>query len=484
MEQSMKFTPWCIAIGAALALTACGGGGGGKAPLPEYPELPPQRPVHAIQAPTVALGDRLHVGSDTAAAADQLPPVTAHGDATVFFGPVPDGLGAAELIAYLQADAASLAEDGQDDMDDQLLPGGLFIRFQSTPPTVRVTEGAPAALIDEAVRVVQLINAALPAEWQLKFGSQPGPAGALGAPDGEILIEFAAQENWSHPDAPPPSEGIEIGLAQPQYDIVPTGDPAVPFHVEIVAGQVWVDPTRTQGLERLGVIAHELIHVLGRNHADPARFPKTIMVAGGGEGPTDHVLHPLDREALLAVYKRLEPGTAPDDIADALGSWSDTSIHVRGALDTSDGTVAFGTALRNGLSRPWAFGPTPQANLEANAQLSGNARWSGRLLGFTPQAEVVAGATDLTVTLGALTGRMDFTRLESWAAHETPGAVGTGDMWQDGDLSYGIEVRGNTFVQTGGDDGTLTGAFFGASHAAMGGVLERDDLSAGFGGKQ
>ena len=106
------------------------------------------------------------------------------------------------------------------------------------------------------------------------------------------------------------------------------------------------------------------------------------------------------------------------------------------------------------------------------------------MLGLTPQAEVVAGGAALTVALETLTGRMDFTRLESWAAHETPGAVGTGDLWQDGDLSYGIEVRGNTFVQTGGDDGTLTGAFFGASHAAMGGVLERDDLSAGFGGKR
>ena len=478
----MKFTPRFIAIGAALVLTACGGGG--KGPFLEHPELPPQKPVHAIQAPTVALGDRLHVGSDAAAATDQLLPVAAHGDAAVFFGPVPDGLGAAELIAYLQADAASLAEDGQDDMDDPLLPGGLFLRFQSAPPTVRVAEGAPAELIDEAVRVVQLINAALPREWQLQFSREPAPAGTFGAPDGEILVEFAAQENWSHPDAPSPSESIEIGLAQPQYDIVSTGDPAAPFHIRIVAGQVWVDPTRTQGLERLGVIAHELLHVLGRNHADPARFPKTIMVAGGGEGPADHVLHPLDREALLAVYKRLEPGTTPDGISDALGSWSDTSLHVRGVLDTSDGTVAFGTALRNGLSQPWAFGPTPHTNLEANTQLSGSASWSGRLLGLTPQAEVVAGGAALTVALGTLTGRMDFTRLESWAAHETPGAVGTGDLWQDGDLSYGIEVRGNTFVQTGGDDGTLTGAFFGASHAAMGGVLERDDLSAGFGGKR
>ena len=52
---------------------------------------------------------------------------------------------------------------------------------------------------------------------------------------------------------------------------------------------------------------------------------------------------------------------------------------------------------------------------------------------------------------------------------------------QDGDLGYRIEVRGNTFVQTGGDTGTVTGAFFGPAHEGMGGVIVRDDLSAGFG---
>ena len=39
-------------------------------------------------------------------------------------------------------------------------------------------------------------------------------------------------------------------------------------------------------------------------------------------------------------------------------------------------------------------------------------------------------------------------------------------------------------MQTGGDAGTVTGAFFGPAHEGMGGVLERDDLSAGFGGKR
>ena len=57
-------------------------------------------------------------------------------------------------------------------------------------------------------------------------------------------------------------------------------------------------------------------------------------------------------------------------------------------------------------------------------------------------------------------------------------------MWGDGDLGYTIAVNGNTFVQTGGDTGTVTGAFLGRAHEGMGGVLERNDLSAGFGGKR
>ena len=60
----------------------------------------------------------------------------------------------------------------------------------------------------------------------------------------------------------------------------------------------------------------------------------------------------------------------------------------------------------------------------------------------------------------------------------------SGATWRDGRLTYGIAVRGNTFVQTGGDAGLVTGAFFGPSHEGMGGVLVRDDLSAAFGGKR
>ena len=59
---------------------------------------------------------------------------------------------------------------------------------------------------------------------------------------------------------------------------------------------------------------------------------------------------------------------------------------------------------------------------------------------------------------------------------------GGGTRWSDGDLEYALEIRGNTFHRIGGDDGAVSGAFFGPAHEAMDGVLERSDLAAGFGG--
>ena len=144
--------------------------------------------------------------------------------------------------------------------------------------------------------------------------------------------------------------------------------------------------------------------------------------------------------------------------------------------------VSFGVASFNGLLQPWASGPRPATNLADNQALSGSASWTGRLLGFTSSSESLAGAADLTINLATLSGQIDFTGLEHWGVNAAPGPVGSGQMWNDGDLSYGVVVRGNTFTQTGGDAGEVTGAFFGALHEGMGGVVERSDMSAGFGG--
>lgn len=185
------------------------------------------------------------------------------------------------------------------------------------------------------------------------------------------------------------------------------------------------------------------------------------------------LLYPVDREALRALYSRLKPG---DNVTD-LGPWVNTSTHLVG-----NGTYAhFGVALRNGYAEPWAYGYITSQDLADNPSLSGNAAWNGTLLGFTPSANPVAGDAEIGVNLNTLEGRADFTTLEQWAAGAAPGNAGTGTMWGDGDLGYLIAVRGNTFKQTGGDDGILTGVFVGHQHEGATGTLERSDLTAAFG---
>ncbi len=220
--------------------------------------------------------------------------------------------------------------------------------------------------------------------------------------------------------------------------------------------------------------------------SNPDKSKRGYLITVKARTVPGNILFPLDRAALLAAYgRRLDPGTQPEELtAENLGSWSDTSFHLRGDVDFQGGRASFGVASSNGLIQPWASGPTPWTNLEDNDNLSGSATWNGALLGITSSSETVAGDASLSVNLVSLDGRLDFIGLEKWEVNEAPGAVGSGAAWGDGDLGYTIQVRGNTFIQTGGDDGQVTGAFFGVAHEAMGGVLERADLSAGFGGKR
>lgn len=153
--------------------------------------------------------------------------------------------------------------------------------------------------------------------------------------------------------------------------------------------------------------------------------------------------------------------------------------------DAGGASVSFGVGLRNGLGQPWASGSTPGRDLADNRALSGTATWTGALLGVSrPDDRTVAGNARLAVELATLDGELDFTGLEQWGAKAAPGAAGTGATWGDGDLGYTVRVSGNAFVRTGGDAGDLTGAFFSSRHEGMGGVLERDDLAAGFGGRR
>ena len=448
-----------------LALSACGGGGsgggeggggGGQGPIVSVPELvlPLTQPDSAQQAPVIQFGNELRIGTMPPPDRGDLTSVATHAGAAVRYGRLRDGIGATVLTDYLSEDAR--------------LNDGETLRFGEAP-VVRYVAGTTTERIDEIVRAVQLINANLPRDFQLTVDPTPVSAADDAAGDnyntleeGQILIEFDSREDWEIPN---------VGGAY-------TSGQATTWHIagRILTARVYVDDTRTSDdANRMDTLVHEIIHALGRDHADEGRFPYTVMHSTS-EGTPGYVMHQLDREALLAVYDALEPGDMPDDIASDLGPWENESLHVRGDL----GDLAFGASLRNGLVRPWAAGPRPGIDIADNAALMGSASWSGRLLGLTPSGETVAGAAGLAVDLASLSGDLDFTSLESWSG--APGETGTGAMWGDGDLNYDIAVEGNVFARTGGDDGQITGAFFGASHQGMGGTLVRDDLGAGFAG--
>lgn len=165
-------------------------------------------------------------------------------------------------------------------------------------------------------------------------------------------------------------------------------------------------------------------------------------------------------------------------------------------------------ALRNRYAEPWAYGVEPflrevrqvtvtlpdgtqrtdgelassPTDLADNHNLTGRVTWAGYLLGFS-DATPVAGDASIGVDLGTLSGRADFTKLEAWAMGQPPGDAGTGTMWGDGDLGYLIAVQGNTFKQTGGDEGILIGIFTGESHKGGEGFGARTE-GCSFGGAQ
>ncbi|MDE0211152.1 MAG: hypothetical protein OXJ64_14850, partial [Boseongicola sp.] len=241
------------------------------------------------------------------------------------------------------------------------------------------------------------------------------------------------------------------------------------------------------------VILHEILHAYGLGaHVDPDEHPLSVM------RPTTErfedvppVFVSLDGEALLAET-HVAPGTPVSAIAAGdLGPWTDTAFHLLGHAepgDTGDGLVRFGAGFRNGLAKPWVWGPVPDGRLGDNPGLSGTAAWTGALLGFSGSGRTVAGDALVRIDIGSLDGSAAFSNLESWGRFAHPGRPGSGTMWGDGDLGYSIEVvhgeAGDGFVSAsapGDDPGVVTGAFVGAAHEGAAGVLEHPDLSAAFG---
>ena len=386
-----------------------------------------------------------------------LPVTGTRGDSEIRFGQLNDGVQRSELLGYLQ----------------EAFAGQSVARWPQAP-MVRIV--GQASNLDENIvtATVQLINSSLPEGSKVAVGSSlPADAGPIA---NTIRIKFVPIS----PRGAGATTFKRVGTNADGHKVVE--DSLVEFYknTNVYADATGTTDTGIASVRRSVILmAHELMHALGFD-THPSQGYATILegtadvyaLAQNGKRQPLSLLYPIDRAALRALYS-LEPGTDPS----SLGPWASTSRHIHG----NGPHAGFGVALRNGYAEPWAYGYAPDSDLADNRALSGSAAWNGELLGLTPDAAVVAGDARVGINLAAMVGQADFTNLETWGAGITPGAEGTGTTWLDGDLGYAIAVRGNTFRETGGDAGRLTGVFTGRSHEGAAGTLERSDLTAAFG---
>ena len=462
---------WFFAI--LLALAGCGGGGGGgsgtgnpatqeDSARPVVPESssssrendPPVPPIYVTQS-------SYHVGAGVAPLPTQLSQLRTRGGIAISEGNVDDVSSASDIVSYLEPNLTFSDYTG-------------LASFR-TPPIVQVAPGASERQRELTEIAVKIINTALPYDRRLRISSS-----YTSEQEGTISVHFGTEA-----EEDPDSEYRQLGEARPNFWFIDQLDPETQtYRVSergAISGEVTIYADEFQGAvdndqARIAVIVHELLHTLGLlGHISEASTFETILTEELDLPLGPFIIGDLDRHALLAVYSKLQPGLQPEDLtAASLGSWSTVSTHLRGEFEVPGGSAAFGAAYSNGLSQPWASGPRPSVNLAANTSLSGTATWRGAVLGFTPSADKVIGDTRLVLRLSSLAGELEFTGLEDL----------NGNTWRDGDLVYSVAVEDNFFTHTGGDSGVVRGVFVGSGHEGMAGVLERSDLSAGFGGKR
>ena len=354
--------------------------------------------------------------------------------------------------------------------------GNTGIEFGTTPTVVtdkklrrylsykeyRVFEMAPSLYFENSsgtiadrervLTAVQILNASLPKEHKIRILSNfPKEQ------HGTISVEFI-----------PTSEEVPLGqtvVTRETYKTI--------AYAEVRISDTYANLSEERALH---TILHELIHALGLTFHPFPTHP-SILVSTHEEAHRHKqeqplsILFPIDRAMLNAMYRGEPPY--------AFGPWEEESLHIHG-MGTHAG---FGVALRNGHAEPYSYGYQPTRNFvdSPGMQSVSNVSWEGTLIGLTPDSAAVVGDAAIHVNVSTLAGTANFVSLESWTPYLTPGEKGTGTKFLDGGLNYHITVDGNTFRETGGDKGILTGIFTGQNHEGAAGTLERDDLTAAFG---
>ena len=137
---------------------------------------------------------------------------------------------------------------------------------------------------------------------------------------------------------------------------------------------------------------------------------------------------------------------------------------------TATRNAAFGVDYRNGLAMPWLVG------FSSGNPLPQGATWNGEIVGFEPDADAVHGSARITVDMSAI--------VKGTASFDEMVYVKDGSVWGDGNLAYGLAFDRSYFRAVSGDTGDLHGRVVGNKQEGAIGTLEREDLTAAFGGSR
>ena len=441
MFSFMRFSLMLCCL--AFVLAACGGGGGnggGEMAMPPMDPLPVEEPETEEEETT----------EEPEMEEEQMPDMTPL-EPPISSLPSPR---VPDTQTYYRGDRDTVATYLQDVFETDAI-----LRFSGQPRLRLGSSHYTGSYLSQVQAAVEELNAALPAGNQIQFDPQAPVTSEAQA--GDIVLRV--------------DETCLLCVAGTTAVVPNLASRAT----EIVISHFTFDPDHPSGCASCltDLLLHELLHAMGLWGHVSERFTSALNPPGLTKRTT---LPSADRDGLAAIYT-LEDG----DRATDLGPWAVRNHSLEGSFNSfavGGGVfgqgLAFGVKLQDGQIQAYVSGPEATGALSG----SGTATWGGTLFGFTPDQTPVSGGAHLSVNLADLTGRADFTSLETWAG--APGTPGTGTLWGDGRLGYQIAVTGNTFTQTAGDDGALHGKFFGSGHRGAGGTLVRDDLTAAFGARR
>ena len=481
-KKLSEFSSVGIITAVALVLSACSGGDNSQPTQSAQTETLSPLPPLPLSAPNSFTNNRKNIGIGPAflresPLTEYLSTKTEYDDTLMVHsgqwrGTNDGSTGAGNIINYIKS---FKPEDGV---------GFVIPNYGTEQKTLRLSSDASKEEKQAVEHALRLINAALPWDKRIKLGTDFDTFDRGNVPNGEIHIHFTeGKTDW-------PSDVDENGLGKAKIDMDNV----------VLSGYALID---TEGIEEdevdlQEIITRELLRAYGIVvHGEADKFPDSTRLLASNRP----VYLSLDGETLLAITT-LAPGTDVDKLTPTnLGSWEEIAFHLLGVLDlNSDQKIEFGAGFRNGLGKPWAFGPVPETTLAENEDLTDtSAKWSGYLLGFTADGYTVTGLAEIEIDFkpSKPSGTAEFTDLETWgmSASTSPGAKEGGTPWTGGitntdELSYSIEIvregdyEGFVSVSTRDetdDKGIVSGAFVGTAHEGTIGTVEHPDLSAGFG---